>query len=410
MSDLDDRLLDALRYLLRISHLGGPDELPAMVSEVGRRLGAVDALLYVVDYDQLVLVPLTPTGAAPARVQAAEAVTVDGTLAGRAFGDVVQHVADAGTHLSLWVPLVDGTDRLGVLQVLLAPGTDVDDALSQACADVASLIAELLVSKAMYGDAVERARRREAMTVPAELQWTLLPPLTCVSSRVGISGVLAPAVEVAGDSFDYALNGNTLHVALFDAMGHGMQATLLSAVAVSTLRSARRSGLGLHDTVRSVERELADHFGPDTFVTGIIGELDVVTGWWQWSTCGHPAALVVREGKVVKALEDVIGPPLGLGLLEEPPPVGRERLQPDDRLLLYSDGVVEARDRDGEFFGTERLVDFVTREAVAGRPVAETLRRLNHAVLDHQEGTLQDDATTVMVEWLVPGEAGESTP
>ncbi|MCW2714967.1 MAG: Serine/threonine-protein phosphatase [Frankiales bacterium] len=410
MSTLDERVLDTLRFLLRSSHLGGVDDLPALVRGAGQRLGAHDATLYVVDYDQTLLVPLTESGAPPSDPGTPEPVTIDGTLAGRAFSDVTQHVGSAGELVSFWAPVIDGTDRLGVLQLLFAPDTVVDHDLRQACTDLASLVAELLMSKRMYGDAVELARRRSTMSVPAEMQWTLLPPLTFVSPRVAISGVLAPAVEVAGDSFDYALNGDTAHVALFDAMGHGMEATLLAGVAVSSLRNARRSGRDLADTARTVERELEAQFGPDRFVTGIIGELDLATGWWTWTTCGHPPALLVRGGHVVKVLGDVVGPPLGLGLLDDPPQIGRERLQPGDRLLLYSDGVIEARDADGEFFGTDRLVDFVTRQAVAGRPVAETLRRLNHAVLDHQEGTLQDDATTVLVEWLVPGEPQESSP
>ena len=67
--------------------------------------------------------------------------------------------------------------------------------------------------------------------------------------------------------------------------------------------------------------------------------------------------------------------------------------------MLYTDGVIEARDADGEFFGISRLVDLISREAAAGRPAAETMRRLNLAILAHQEGLLQDDATTLMVEW-----------
>jgi serine phosphatase RsbU (regulator of sigma subunit) len=82
------------------------------------------------------------------------------------------------------------------------------------------------------------------------------------------------------------------------------------------------------------------------------------------------------------------------------PEAGTERLEPGDRLVLYTDGVTEARDEDGGFFGVERLVDFLTKQTAAGRPAAETLRRLNLAILEHQVDVLQDDATTVLVEWL----------
>ena len=79
--------------------------------------------------------------------------------------------------------------------------------------------------------------------------------------------------------------------------------------------------------------------------------------------------------------------------------VGHEQLEPGDRLLLYSDGVVEARTRSGEFFGEGRLVDFTRRAELAGLPAPETLRRLTAAVLAHQGGQLQDDATLVLVDW-----------
>jgi serine phosphatase RsbU (regulator of sigma subunit) len=87
-------------------------------------------------------------------------------------------------------------------------------------------------------------------------------------------------------------------------------------------------------------------------------------------------------------------------MLGQGPDVASEQLEPGDRLLLYSDGVVEARNAVGEFYGVERLVQLVARQSADGRPAAETLRRLNLALLDHQEGKLQDDATTVLVEWL----------
>ena len=395
--------LAALRVLLRTTHLSGPDDLPALVGAAGTALGAERAVLYVVDYDQVLLVPLLAPGS-----DDVQPVPVEGTLAGRAFSDIVQHTSHAGGGQTLWTPVLDGTERLGVLQLELAADVQIDDELQAVCGDVAALVAEMVMTKAMYGDAVERARRRIPMTLPAELQWRLLPPLTFVSPRAAVAGILAPTAEVAGDSFDYALNGDVLHVALVDAMGHGLESTLLSAVAVSALRNARRRGLALPDTVRSVDTALSDQFGPDRFVTGVVGELDVATGWWRWATCGHPPALLVRAGRVVKQLDGVVGVPLGLGLLTDVE-IGAERLEPGDRLLLYTDGVPEARDAAGEFFGTERLAELVIRQDAARRPAAETLRRLNQAILAHQEGTLQDDATTVLVEWLTD-EPDRSTP
>lgn len=358
MPTQDARALAALRLLLRTSHLAEPDELPALVDSAGRLLGGVRCVLHVADDEQVVLVPLSE---APA-----EAITIEGTLAGRAYVDLAQHVSTAGDGPVLWSPVLDGTDRLGALLLELAPGTALTEELLADVRDVCALVAELLVTRSQYGDAVERARRRSGLTVPAELQWRMLPPLTFVSPRVAIAGVLAPASEVAGDCFDYAVNAGTTHVAVLDAMGHGLHATLLSSVATAALRNGRRRGTGLAETVTAVDEALASQFGGDNFVTGIVGELDLETGWWSWVACGHPPAMLVRGGRVVKELDQLVGPPLGLSLLGRPPEVGRERLEPGDRLVLYTDGVVEARDADGAFFGVERLVDLITRQESSG--------------------------------------------
>ena len=402
----EDGGLAALRLLLRTTHLAGPDDLPALVQAAGAELGALRAVLYLVDYDQVQLMPLVD---AATDGDSPEPLPIEGTLAGRSFSDVCQHVTASDAGRALWTPVLDGTDRLGVLHLQFGVDCDVDEELMRIGADVAALLADLVATRALYGDAVERARRRVPMTLPAELQWRLLPPLTFVSPRVAVSGILAPTHEVAGDSFDYALNGNVLHVALVDAMGHGLESTLLAAVAVGAMRNARRAGLALPDTVQAMDAVLSAQFGPDRFVSGIIGELDTDTGWWRWATCGHPPALLVRGGRVVKELDAVVAVPLGLGMFEDGVEVGAERLERGDRLLLYTDGVVEARNADGVFFGVERLAELVIRQDAARRPTAETLRRLNLAILNHQEGALQDDATTVLVEWLTD-QPERSTP
>jgi serine phosphatase RsbU (regulator of sigma subunit) len=80
-----------------------------------------------------------------------------------------------------------------------------------------------------------------------------------------------------------------------------------------------------------------------------------------------------------------------------------EELEPDDMLLLYTDGVTEARTADGELFGLDRLADLLEREAASGRTAEELLRRLARSVLDHQAGGLRDDATLLLVQWTGAG-------
>jgi serine phosphatase RsbU (regulator of sigma subunit) len=401
--DHGHELLAALRQLLHASNLARADDLPAIVRVAGYEFGAALAVLYVVDYDQVQLIPLLDAGSVAEEklLTTREPLPVEGTVAGRCFTDVtVQSSTGAVTSsagFSVWAPVLDGTDRLGVLELVFDEEVELDEGLATDVGLLAALIAELVMSRSLIGDFIERERRRLPMLLEAELQWNLLPPLTFASPVVSIAGVLAPTNEVAGDSFDYAVNGDIAHLCIVDAMGHGLDATLMSAVAIGALRNARRSGLNLVDTTRSMNKHLSAQFGESKFVTGIVGELDTRTGLWRWVNAGHPAALVVRGGRVVKALDSLVNPPLGLQ--PEVPDVGEERLEPGDRLLLYTDGVIEARDARGEFFGVARLVDLVTREAAAGRTAAETMRRLNLAILAHQEGLLQDDATTLMVEW-----------
>ncbi len=133
----------------------------------------------------------------------------------------------------------------------------------------------------------------------------------------------------------------------------------------------------------------------------MLAELDLASGWLRWHLAGHPAPLLLRGTQVVKTLNAEPDLPLGLGgaTSRTGPVLGEESLEPGDRVLLYTDGVVEARSAEGEMFGVDRLADLVARQAAASQPAPETMRRLMHAILAHQAGPLQDDATTMLLEW-----------
>ena len=382
--------LALLGHLLDASHDLAPDELVAAVARAGQALDAEDVAIYLVDYEQTVLVPM-PDGTDRTELE------IDSTLAGRAFAAIAVQEADTESGRRLWLPLLDGAERLGVLGLTLP---SVDDGLRVRCSWLATLVAELLMTKGLYTDSYFLTRRRQSMGLAAEMQWQLLPPLTFVTPRVVIAGLLEPAYEVAGDAFDYALNGDTAHLAVLDPVGHDLTASVLAAVAVGSYRHSRRAGLGLADTYAAVDQVIATQFGGERFVTGQLGQLDCVTGRLQWLNAGHPLPLLVRRAKVVDTLACQPVPPLGLGLGQ--PEIATAALEPADRVLFYTDGVTEGRNLDGEPFGEARLADQLVRETLAGQPAAETMRRLAHAILAHQGRRPRDDATMVFLEWPGP--------
>jgi hypothetical protein len=386
---------DAFAALLEATHLSQPDELPDVVAEHATALGLEDLVVYLVDYEHTALIPV------PRRKDPADrpVLRIDGTVGGRSFAETSTYELDAGQdgRRRLWMPLIDGTDRLGVME-LTAPAPVTEQLLTY-CERYAHLTAQLIVGKSVYGDIFERIRRRRPMTVAAELQWTLLPPLVFATRGLVVAGALEPCYAVGGDSFDYAIDDSTAHLGVFDAMGHGLTAATTAAVTVSAYRNARRQALDLPGTYAAVDETLRTEFGGERFATAVLARLDLREGWLRWINAGHPPPLLLREGKLVKVLELRPTTPLGVPFGQTPATLGQERLEPGDRVLLYTDGVIEARTATGEFFTADRLAEFLEREAADGRPTPETLRRLRHAILAHQKGQLQDDATALLVEW-----------
>jgi serine phosphatase RsbU (regulator of sigma subunit) len=258
----------------------------------------------------------------------------------------------------------------------------------------------------MYSDSYAEIRRSRKMAVQAEMVWAFMAPRTFATERVLLAAALEPAYEVGGDAFDHSLLGDRLHVSLFDSVGHDLTAGLISSVAMASCRTTRRSGGDLTEIAACADQVISEQFGASRFATALLCDLDTTTGEFTWLPCGHPPPLLIREGKVVKQLTRSPRLPLGLsqepGDVEEPASsyVSSERLQPGDRLLLYTDGVIEGRAADGREFGLARLSDFVIRNSAEGLPAPETLRRLNRAIIEYQAGALRDDATVILLEWI----------
>ncbi|MFF8866918.1 PP2C family protein-serine/threonine phosphatase [Streptomyces sp. NPDC015139] len=274
---------------------------------------------------------------------------------------------------------------------------------------MASLVGLLLVSKRPSSDASARLARTQAMNVAAELQWNLTPPRSFANRDVVIAAAMEPAYEIGGDAFDYAVAGDHVHLAVFDAMGHDSHAGLAANLAVSACRNNRRQGTALITTSERVEQVLLDHFGHNTYVTAILADINARTGLLSWISRGHHPPVLIRGGRRITSLPCPPAHPLGteLGIRAT---LCREQLEPGDRILLYTDGVIEARDATGHEFGLARFTDFIIRQHADGLSVPETLRRLMSAVLTHHGDRLRDDATVVCLEWHGPSRNTELRP
>lgn len=379
-----------LARLLRAASTLHPDDLAKEVTRAVEDLGAFDVELLLVDLNQRHLRCLGDRESAH---------DVESTPAGEAFRTESTVMVDTDDGVRIFVPISD-TMRLGILAVT---ADSRDERLLEQLAEIAALTGELVHTKNAYGDVIELTRRSADMSLAAEMRWSMLPPLSFVSASVAVSGNLEPAYDIAGDTFDYALNEDRLEFGIFDAVGHGLEASRMANLALASYRHSRRQKLDLASSVLALDELILSQFGDSRFVTAQLGKLDLRTGQLRVVSAGHPYPLLVRKDREAEELPCVPYLPAGLGVAGREPGEEMERdLEAGDCVLFYSDGVTEARSPERNFFGTERLGKRFSELIGAGLPIAEVTRTLVRDVLSHQQAPLGDDATLFLVRWRGP--------
>lgn len=318
---------------------------------------------------------------------------VEGTSAGRCYRRQ-EAVADTADGWAVYLPVSVRAERLGVLEVRLA-AEPVPQA-ARAMAQVATAVAYVIISARRYTDFFERVRRRRNLGLAAELQWELLPVLAYDGAEFSLAGALEPAYEVAGDNFDYAVGPDRVSLSVTDGMGHGLRAAMVTSLVVTTTRNARRGGASLLEQVRAANAVVCQEFGSsDHYATVLAAEVDLSTGAAWAVDAGHPPAWLHRQGQVSRLILD---PDLPVGLFDEWDYRAQPfALEPGDRLVLYSDGVVEAGPRRGDVFGPERFATLIHQ--YRHEPPNEFVRRVIREVLVHRGGDLADDATLLCLDW-----------
>jgi hypothetical protein len=393
--ELTARAGTMLLEVLRRTHLSATHDVSTVVAEEARAIGISALVLYLVDYEQTMLVPVPGPDTGDR-----EPMSVQGTVGGRSYAatSILDTQVDEGRRV--WLPLLDGTERMGVMELNIR-GTE-DELSAHALAVVeryAHFVTGVIVTKDAYSDVFKVLRRRRELTTATELVREMVPPSVMATDNFVLAAVLEPAYDVGGDAYDYALNDDVLHLGIFDGVGHGLAAAGVATFALSAYRHSRRCGRSLPATYDAIDVEVAEQYPSGRYVTACLAQLDVSVGQLRWISAGHPAPLLLRGGRFVKELDVKPSPPMGLGLAERQPVVGGESLEPGDMVLFYTDGLTESRRRDGRLFTAVRLAEFIERQAGSGEAAPDTLRRLREAIIERGEGALRDDATAVLVEW-----------
>ncbi|MFF7101969.1 PP2C family protein-serine/threonine phosphatase [Streptomyces nigra] len=257
-----------------------------------------------------------------------------------------------------------------------------------------------------------RGRRERVLaavrSVAEAAQHALLQP---VPSTVGPFQVAvrysaaAAEARIGGDLYALVSTPYGVRLIVGDVRGKGLPAVGTAALVVGVFREAAHDEPDLLDAVARIERSLARNLGPDDFVTAVVagyprtGELEVVN-------CGHAPPLLVRDSAVVPVEPDRPAPPLGLrGLSGETPDLHVLPFADGDQLLLYTDGVTEARNHDREFYP---LAEGLARHT-CDEP-ADTVTALHGELLHHVGGHLHDDAALMLLRKPVPAEAPMPAP
>ncbi|MGY0070312.1 PP2C family protein-serine/threonine phosphatase [Streptomyces sp. QTS137] len=362
-------------------------------SLIGRRHHARSVELLMADY---AMNRLQPVGVLP---HTRPPVSVHGSAAGRAFGAQEPHCVydDAASMATVHLPVSVRGDRLGVLSVTLRTGEDGLAAdVSEELQEYADALAHEMVVAGRDTDLFLQARRAERLTLAAEMQWQLLPGGSCTRPEYSLGAQLEPAYAIFGDSFDWSASADDLYVTVSNGMGEGIDAALLTSLAISALRNARRAGLDLSDQAYLADQAVYGQYQGSRYLSTLLLRFHLPTGDVEIIDAGSPRVWRVREG-AVEAIE--LEAQMPLGMFEDTAYVPQHfEVEPGDRLLFISDGVYDALSPSGEKYSLRALAASITSTRLL--PASQVPGAMLQELFGHRgSGPAADDSLVVCLDW-----------
>lgn len=370
--------------------------LEVITAALAEQCGAERVELRLADYGMRSLQTVSP-GAFEA-----DPVPIQGSPQGRAFGSQEPCVIRHGEQdaVTVHLPMTIRGDRMGVLSVTLPAEHDARNQMQHLQAVCEALGHEILVAE-RDTDLYLLARRATRLTLAAEMQWQLLPGRSCARPEFALGAHLEPAYAIFGDNFDWSASADHLTLAITNGMGEGIEASLLTSLAVSALRNARRAGLSLCDQASLADQAVYAQYRGAAHVSALLLRFDFATGDVEVVDAGSPRMWRQRERAVEPVRFDA---QLPLGMFEDTVYVAEHfTARPGDRFLFGSDGVYEALAPSGESYGERALARALGNTRLL--PPAQVPQAVLRQLADFRSGTpLDDDALVICLDWYGRGD------
>ncbi|WP_153182883.1 PP2C family protein-serine/threonine phosphatase, partial [Streptomyces sp. E5N298] len=332
----------------RALRTAAPHELlDAIRAVLADQYGVEDVELFMADYGLTVLQPVSVLP------HTMEPVSVHNSPAGRAFGSQEPYREDGRDgRARLHLPVSVRGDRLGVLSVTL-PGVDAAREWESELAEIASVLGHEVMVAERDTDLYLQARRRDRLTLAAEMQWQLLPGRSCSRPEYELGAQLEPAYAIYGDNFDWSATADHLMLYVTNGMGEGIEASLLTNLAINALRNARRAGIPIADQAALADQAVYAQYQGRCYLSVLMFDFDLAAGRASVVDAGSPQLLRLRDGKVEQVSFEA---QLPLGMFEETDYMVQDfRVEPGDRLVCVSDGVHAVASPKGEPYGDAAL-------------------------------------------------------